>query len=638
MDNSQSSTQVSSSNSSDILESTNQDSQFVSRDYSFGFIFPDQEFIETDHPTIRADPGLQYVKIRVSHYARITIPKKTKVRKPGWVIRVQSKCGSIWTIVRLDESFIKLFEYLKGAVDSSVFSAAKIPMLRPFSTYRPPNPPTTEADLSLRTRAAKLQYFLEQVIKAFPRHQYPLLQGFLEIGGKLIPQSPPDYRFLPNTDFLTENPHLKADPGALVMVTGANGWLGGHCVKALLQRGYRVRGTVRDPTNMNKVGYLKKLPGADQRLELVKCSLQNLESFQNAMSGVKYVLHTASPVKDSSPDPINEIIRPALHGALNVLQAVTTHGESVTHVIFTSSVAAVHHRGEKDRGIKQFSRYHWNKESSVEIYQYYYSKTLAEKASWDFWIAMKKSVDPDFELDPDLIKQLKDAPNVPKEYLPNFSSKSQSQTSNSSSHPSKSSSYEFGPYRKFKLVTILPSMIWGPVLHSKGLSLSTQSILDIVNAKYPGLPPVGFGAVDVRDCASAHIAAFENPRSFGRHILDNGSVWMLEVCKMLSFHYHWFNVPTRSIPKGLILLAVYFDPKMNSKNMRAQMSQIPEFDHSETISPRLFGRRLTPLPKTLFDMVESFIDMKLTNRGSQYRLQFNLDDKYSTKVIPVTDI
>ena len=42
-------------------------------------------------------------------------------------------------------------------------------------------------------------------------------------------------------------------PGAVVAVTGANGFIGSHVCKKLLEDGYSVRAVVRDPSDAAKV-------------------------------------------------------------------------------------------------------------------------------------------------------------------------------------------------------------------------------------------------------------------------------------------------------------------------------------------------------------------------------------------------
>ncbi len=69
----------------------------------------------------------------------------------------------------------------------------------------------------------------------------------------------------------------------------------GHIVKQLLERGYTVHATCRDPRNRKSVHHLLELPGAAERLKLFAADLTVPGSFMHAMAGCRFVIHTASP-------------------------------------------------------------------------------------------------------------------------------------------------------------------------------------------------------------------------------------------------------------------------------------------------------------------------------------------------------
>ncbi|XP_057477356.1 tetraketide alpha-pyrone reductase 2-like isoform X2 [Actinidia eriantha] len=79
-------------------------------------------------------------------------------------------------------------------------------------------------------------------------------------------------------------------------VTGGTGFIAAYLVKSLLEKGHRVRTTVRDPENEEKVGFLWDLSGAKERLRIFKADLMVEGSFDQAIQGVDGVFHTASPV------------------------------------------------------------------------------------------------------------------------------------------------------------------------------------------------------------------------------------------------------------------------------------------------------------------------------------------------------
>ncbi|KAG9407329.1 hypothetical protein AC1031_002057 [Aphanomyces cochlioides] len=132
----------------------------------------------------------------------------------------------------------------------------------------------------------------------------------------------------------------------VICVTCGSGFLGSYCVKLLLERGYRVRATVRDPTNEKKVAHLKALPGAKERLTLFKANLLEEGAFDAAIKDCLAVLHTASPFFLNNQTREN-LVEPAVQGALNVLRSAA-RTPSVRRVVLTSSGASVYvHFGTK---------------------------------------------------------------------------------------------------------------------------------------------------------------------------------------------------------------------------------------------------------------------------------------------------
>ncbi|XP_028554403.1 cinnamoyl-CoA reductase 1-like [Dendrobium catenatum] len=124
-----------------------------------------------------------------------------------------------------------------------------------------------------------------------------------------------------------------------VCVTGAGGFIGSWLVKLLLSEGYKVHGTVRDPSN-EKNAHLKKLDRATKNLQLFKADLLDYNAIVEAISGCEGVFHVASPViLSGASNPEEEIISPALLGTKNVLKACSE--TSVKRVVVVSSAAAI---------------------------------------------------------------------------------------------------------------------------------------------------------------------------------------------------------------------------------------------------------------------------------------------------------
>ncbi|KAK9036033.1 hypothetical protein V6N11_078054 [Hibiscus sabdariffa] len=131
----------------------------------------------------------------------------------------------------------------------------------------------------------------------------------------------------------------------VVRVTGASGFIASWLVKLLLQRGYTVRATVRDPNDPKKTEHLLSLDGAKERLHLFKAELLDEGCFDSIVDGCRGVFHTASPVIVSATDPQAEIIDPAVKGTLNVLKSCVKV-PSIKRVVLTASTSSLLYNGK----------------------------------------------------------------------------------------------------------------------------------------------------------------------------------------------------------------------------------------------------------------------------------------------------
>jgi nucleoside-diphosphate-sugar epimerase len=175
-----------------------------------------------------------------------------------------------------------------------------------------------------------------------------------------------------------------------VCVTGATGFFATHLVKALLERGYVVHGTVRSLTDSNKLAPLLALPHAAQRLKLFKADLLEKTSFHQSVDGCHTVFHTASPffntgVKDAK-DAELRLLTPAVEGTRNVLDSCV-HAE-VDSVVLTSSIAAVMFGNSRsaDVAVGCLTESDWSDEKYMRDNSLWYplSKTVAERTAWEY--------------------------------------------------------------------------------------------------------------------------------------------------------------------------------------------------------------------------------------------------------------
>ncbi|BBN11651.1 protein MpDFR-like13 [Marchantia polymorpha subsp. ruderalis] len=288
--------------------------------------------------------------------------------------------------------------------------------------------------------------------------------------------------------------------GKTVVVTGANGFIASWLVKLLLERGYTVRGTVRSPENVEKVGHLLELPGAKERLSLHKAELLQEGAFDEVVEGADGVFHTASPFfLTGITDPEVQLVGPALQGTLNVLRSVS-RCKSAKRVVLTSSTASVMHNGRELKSSTVLDESWFSDPQFCRDNKIWYplSKILAELAAWDYV----------------------------KEHAEDFD-----------------------------LVVVNPCMVLGPMLQ-KTLNTSSEIVLDMLNGKMKGYPDLAQSWVDVRDVALAHVLAFETPSAEGRYILVGKVVHYSEVSTILQKLQPGHPVPNECVtgeaPKAVV--------------------------------------------------------------------------------------
>ncbi|KAG6546132.1 hypothetical protein Mapa_012166 [Marchantia paleacea] len=293
--------------------------------------------------------------------------------------------------------------------------------------------------------------------------------------------------------------------GTTVAVTGANGFLASWVVKLLLERGYNVRGTVRNPDDLDKVGHLLELPEAKDRLVLYKANLLEEGSFHDIFDGVEGVFHTASPVPSTTPDDLeNDLLKPALKGTLTVLEAATK-AKSVKRVVLTSSVSAMFQsEAGSNSGNAILDETWWSDEEYCRSQQGWYalSKTQAERAAWDF--AKEKVLD---------------------------------------------------------LVVMNPATMVGPILQGS-VNTSTLTVLTYLDGSRKEYPNRVYGFLHVKDAALAHIIGFENPSAEGRYLLVERAVHAKELAEMLRIICPNCSVPEKCEDNGPPLEAKFCSDKI----------------------------------------------------------------------------
>ena len=122
-------------------------------------------------------------------------------------------------------------------------------------------------------------------------------------------------------------------------MTGATGFVASHVVGQFLERGYRVRGTVRDFAKASwLVDDVFKSYAADGKFELTRVvDLAAANAFDEAVKGVSVIVHVASIV-NFDPDP-NKVIPQTALGASSIMAAALKE-PSVREFVYTSSLVA----------------------------------------------------------------------------------------------------------------------------------------------------------------------------------------------------------------------------------------------------------------------------------------------------------
>jgi nucleoside-diphosphate-sugar epimerase len=305
----------------------------------------------------------------------------------------------------------------------------------------------------------------------------------------------------------SENPKLvtrKRKAMSTILVTGGSGFIGSHSILQLLAAGHNVRTTVRNLKREADVRAMLKEGSANpgNRLSFFAADLENDAGWSQAVAGCEYVLHVASPFPPNVPRHEDELIVPAREGALRVLR--TARDAGAKRVVLTSSFAAIGYGHAPQNA--PFNETNWTDPNDPGVAAYAKSKTLAERAAWDF-IAREGG--------------------------------------------------------NLELSVVNPVGVFGPVL---GPDYSTSILLvqRLMDGAIPGVPRLYFGVVDVRDVADLHIRAMTHPAAKGERFLAVGGHFMsmLDIAKVLKARLGASakRVPSRQLPDWLVRLAALRDP------------------------------------------------------------------------------
>jgi nucleoside-diphosphate-sugar epimerase len=265
-----------------------------------------------------------------------------------------------------------------------------------------------------------------------------------------------------------------------------------------------VRTTVRNLKREAEVRAMLKVGGAEpgDRLSFFAADLERDEGWPDAVAGCEYVLHVASPFPATVPEDENELIVPAREGTVRVLRASRDAG--VERVVLTSSFAAIGY-GQAEREAP-FNESDWTDPNAADVMPYTKSKTLAERAAWDFFVNVGGGME---------------------------------------------------------LSVVNPVGIFGPAL-GPDYATTLMVVQRMMDGALPGCPRLWFGVVDVRDVADLHIRAMTHPRASGERFLAVAGefISLVEIARTLKERLGKAarRVPARELPDWLVRLAALRDP------------------------------------------------------------------------------
>ena len=328
-----------------------------------------------------------------------------------------------------------------------------------------------------------------------------------------------------------------------VLLTGISGYIGNHCAVELLKNGYSVRGSVRNLSKSRKViDSIEKEVDPKGNLEFCELDLLSDDGWDEAMKGCDFVMHVASPFINIEPKDENELIRPAVDGTMRALNAAKKAG--VKRVVLTSSMVSMLEDADKSIKVDVKS---WTNVKAKNVSAYAKSKTLAEKAAWEFINA-----------------QTDDKP--------------------------------------MELSVVNPGPVFGPTLSGDLSGASMGMFKQMITGKMPMVPQAAINMSDVRDIAKIHVLALENEKAAGnRFIVTTQEPFAFqELAKVLRSN-GYDKVSTRLAPNLILNFIANFNSEV--KSMKPFIGKTYNGDVSLTMET--FDWKPIPFEKTILDTAKS---------------------------------
>lgn len=288
-----------------------------------------------------------------------------------------------------------------------------------------------------------------------------------------------------------------------ILVTGISGFIASHVAAKLLEKGYAVRGTVRNKAKGQRIVDALATGGADTtNLELVEADLESDAGWADAVKDCRYIQHIASPFPLDAPSDREALVPAARAGAQRVLE----HGFSAgaDRIVMTSSMVSM--MGQPGRGSHMLvTEDDWSDPDWKPLTAYPVSKTRAELSAWAYAKAQNVSD---------------------------------------------------------KLTTICPGLVFGPDPYNNG-GASLALLKAMFEGDFPRTPKIAYPIVDVRDCASLHVAAMTADAG-GRRLMSAGKTyWFKDISDILRKAYPQAKkLPKGDMPNFVVKLVGLFDDRV----------------------------------------------------------------------------
>lgn len=336
----------------------------------------------------------------------------------------------------------------------------------------------------------------------------------------------------------------------LVLVTGANGFVGKWCVVELLRAGFAVRGSVRSESRAEAVRQAVRSQVGEEalrRLSFVRLDLLHDRGWMAAMRGLDAVAHVASQIVAEEPRDMDVVVAPAVEGTERVLRFAVAAG--VMRVVMTSSIATVGYGHGQVDGERTYTEADFTDLDAMKFtWAYCVGKTLAERAAWAY--ARSEGV---------------------------------------------------------RLTTIHPGAILGPALDADA-SVSLQMVSGLLVGATPAMPSNGFSVVDVRDVAAMHVAALQDDASEGQRYLASASYLPFpKVAEILRGAYPELQITQKIVPDRIIKLMARFGGP--TRQIINDIGNVKNFDGSK--GEALLGRPYIAAEVAVTSAAESLIRLGL---------------------------